>query len=71
MSSGKYGVILKREREKKSLSQQGLANAAGVTRRAIVHWEHGTRQMTIESADKVFRALGVSVVIGEGGQIND
>ena len=63
----KYEKIVKDERIRQGLSQQQLADAAGVTKRAIAHWENGTRKMGLDSADKVFKALHVSVVIGEGG----
>lgn len=71
MSTKKYGILLKSEREKKSVSQKALADSIGVSRRSIEYWEHGKRQMTLENADNAFRALGVSVVIGEGGQADE
>lgn len=58
------GMILKDERVKKGLSQEKLAEMAGVTKRAIVYWENGKRQMSVESADKVFRVLKVTIKIG-------
>lgn len=57
--------ILKEERMKQGLSQQQLAEAAGVSKRAIAHWENGTRKMNVESADKVFKCLHKRIVIGE------
>ncbi len=62
-----FGVFLKEERAKKGLSIQALADKAGVTSRAIYYWESGTKSMSLESADKIFKALDVSVVIGRGG----
>ena len=59
------GKILKEERLRRGLSQQRLADKAGVTKRAIIYWENGKKKMNVESADKVFKALHVSVVIGE------
>ena len=59
------GKIMKNERMKQGISQRKLAELAGVTERAISLWETGNREMRVSSADKVFRALGVSVVIGE------
>lgn len=58
------GQIVKDERIKKGISQQALATKAEVTKRAIAYWESGQRQMTVESADKVLKALGLSVVLG-------
>ena len=59
------GEMMKEERQRQGISQQTLADAAGVTKRAIVYWERGTRKMNVESADKVFRALHISITIGE------
>lgn len=59
------GKVLKDERQRQKLSQQTLADAAGVTKRAIAYWESGKKQMNVESADKVFKALHISVIIGE------
>lgn len=60
-----YGKLLKEERNNKKMSQYQLAQEAGVTKRSIAYWESGTKKMSLESADKVFKALHVSVVIGE------
>lgn len=60
-----FGKILKEERIKRGLSQKKLAEAAGVTARAIIYWENGQRQMNIENADKLFKALHASIKIGE------
>lgn len=57
--------IIKIERLKQNLSVDELAKRAGVTRRAIFYWESGTKKMTIESADKVLNALGVSYILGK------
>ena len=63
-----YGKFLKEQRKKQKISQQALADAVGVSQKAISFWEHGQRKMWIEYADKVFAALGVSVVIGKKGE---
>lgn len=60
-----YGKLLKEERIKQGKSQQQLAEEAGVTKRAIAYWESGQKKMNIESAEKVFKALHTSVIIGE------
>lgn len=56
--------IMKKERIKQGMSQYDLAAKAGVTPRAIAYWENGEKKMTVESADKVFKALHMSVQIG-------
>lgn len=58
------GKMMKEERQRQGISQQTLADAAGVSKRAIVYWERGTRKMNVESADKIFKALHISVIIG-------
>lgn len=57
--------IMREERIKQGISQQKLANAAGVSKRTITYWENGEKKMNVENADKIFRALHMSVVIGE------
>ena len=72
-----YGEILKNLRIEQKLSQQELADRANVTRTIISYWETGKRKMTMESADKVFRALGKKIVLddieakGHGQQIEE
>lgn len=63
-----YGKFLKEQRKKQKISQHALADAAGVSQKAISFWESGQRKMGIEYADRVFVALGVSVVIGKKGK---
>lgn len=58
------GKILKEKRIEKCMTQAELAKRAGVTVRAITYWESGKKKMTVESADKVFCALGVKLLIG-------
>lgn len=62
-----YSVILKREREKSGMSQDQLAAAAGVTKQMVSLWETGKKSVRFDTADRVFKALGVSVTIGAGG----
>lgn len=59
-----YGSLIKEEREKQKMSQKELAERAGVTRRAVIYWENGQMKPSLENADKIFRALGISVTIG-------
>lgn len=54
----------KEEREKQKMSQKELAERADVTRRAVIYWENGQMKPSLENADKIFRALGISVTIG-------
>lgn len=59
------GKIMKEERIKQGMSQQTLARKAGVTKRAVIYWENGEKKMNVESADKVFKALHLTVTIGD------
>ncbi len=58
------GNILKLEREKQGLSKRQLALKAEVSATVISFWESGKRKMTTESADKIFKALGITISIG-------
>lgn len=66
MKKGDLSKIIREERIKQGISQQELADKAGVTKRSVVYWETQGREITIEYADKVLKALGVSVVLGVG-----
>ncbi len=63
----KFDELIKKERIKQGMSQKKLAEAAGVTIRAIAYWENGQRLMSVENADKVFKALNIQVVLGAQG----
>lgn len=65
MHEQKFAKILQNERKKKGVSQMELAKMTGFTVRAISYWETGKRNITLENADKVFKALHASIVIGE------
>ena len=41
------GKLLQKERIKQGLSQQKLADMAGVTKRAINYWENGSKSMSL------------------------
>lgn len=58
------GKRLKEERMKQGISQQKLAQKAGVTKRSVIYWENGKKKMNVESADRVFKALHVTITIG-------
>lgn len=64
MCSLEFGKIIKEARVKQGLSQQTLANKSGVTKRSIIYWESGKRKMTVDNADKIFKALNMTVTIG-------
>lgn len=64
-----YGKFLKEKREAANMTRKDLASKAGVSKRSIYCWENGDRNMTLEHADRVFKALGVSIVIGKEGDL--
>lgn len=59
------GEFFKKEREKQGLTRKQLAEKVGVTKESIYYWEKEQKQMSLEHADKVAKALGISVVIGK------
>lgn len=63
------GKILKEKRISCGMSQQELADRAGVTKRAVNYWENGKRKMTIESADRVFKAMDMPLILGKNSKI--
>ena len=62
-----YGKIIKDARIKQGISQKKLAEAIGATSRAVIYWENGQRKISLECADKIFRALHMRIQIGEEG----
>ena len=58
------GLMIAKERTKQNLSTKKLAEAAGFTSRAIEYWENGKRGISLEYADKIFKALWKILTIG-------
>ncbi len=57
--------IIKQERIKRNLSYEEIAQKAGVTSRAVRLWERNERSISLKNADKVLKALDVSLTIGK------
>ena len=55
------GQRLKELRDRKGLTQEGVARAAGVTLGAVRKWERGTRTPSFEMAIRLAGALGCSL----------
>lgn len=54
-----FGARLKQLREQRGLSQKQLADVAGLSQRAVSHWEQGLRQPTWDAVQALCDALGV------------
>lgn len=52
---------LKELRKEKGLTQQGLADETGITKRTYIYWEQGERQIKPDKAEKLADFFGVSV----------
>lgn len=59
------GLLIQKIRLEKNISRIELAERVGCTRKAVEYWEKGQRTMSIENADKIFKALDVSITIGK------
>lgn len=59
-----FSKILRENRKQRGISQSELAKKAGFTKRAIQYWEKGEKSISLENADKLFKALGVQITIG-------
>lgn len=59
-----FSKILRENRKQRGISQNELAKKAGFTKRAIQYWEKGEKSISLENADKLFKALGVQITIG-------
>jgi len=54
----RFGERVKEERRKKGLSQERLAEIAGVHRTYIGMIERGEKNITLENIEKIAKALG-------------
>ncbi len=55
--------VLKREREKKKLSQAELARLTGVSQSMIAQIERGTKALSCELAKDIANALGIDAAV--------
>lgn len=61
------GDAIAHARHSRSVTQRKLAELAGVTHRAVTHWESHTRAPTAASLTLVARALDVAFTIDANG----
>ena len=57
----KIGLRIKELRTKKRLTQEELAWEADVNRTYMNHVEKGRKNISVQSLEKIIRALGVSI----------
>ena len=60
-----FAKLIKEERIKQKISCTELGRKAGCTGNAIKYWENQHRTPSIDSADKVLKALGVTYTLGK------
>jgi transcriptional regulator with XRE-family HTH domain len=58
---GKFGLMLKSERLKRSLSQEALAELSGLSRNYISSIERGAVSPSLTTLEKLAKALGISL----------
>ncbi|MDP3789418.1 MAG: helix-turn-helix domain-containing protein [Candidatus Omnitrophota bacterium] len=56
-----YGTNIKRIREKKNITQEGLAKRVGVSRQAVCMWETGKRELRGTMLNKIAQIFSVPV----------
>jgi transcriptional regulator with XRE-family HTH domain len=59
--SGEFPARLRHLRATRKLSQQALADAVGINRMSVNHYEHGNRTPSIDVAARLAEVLGVTV----------
>ena len=52
------------KREEQGISKKDFTKMIGCTQRAFQYWERGDRRISLDTADKAVKVLGVSAVIG-------
>ena len=65
MSRYNTGEMVLKARKEKGITRKQLAEILEISINTIKTWEQGVSTMTIANADKVFKALGVSITIGK------
>ena len=60
-----FSRLIKEERAKLGLSNRAFGEVVGVSGRLISYYEAGRRTPTIDTADKILKALGKKMELGE------
>jgi len=69
--SADLGSRIKYYRKQKGLTQEGLAQAIGVTNFAVARYENGSREPRISTIVVIANVLGIRLVDLVGGNDND
>lgn len=64
MDKESFAQLFKETRGYVGMTKYALAKKTGFTYRAICNWEQGKNSISLENADKLFKALGVKITIG-------
>lgn len=64
MNKIEFAKIVRDCIEEKKINKCEIARRTGFTTRAIQYWETEDRQITLENADKLLKALDVGIKIG-------
>lgn len=51
-------------------SKSSFAKEIGVSKQTVTNWSVGRRGISLNTADKALKALGISVEIGAGNEID-
>lgn len=63
-----FAALLKEAHSKSGLTNKEFAAKLKTSTAVIWRWEKGLHVPTIEMADKVFKALGMTMTIGKEGE---
>ena len=58
-----FGLVVRRARERKGMSQESLAHLSGLHRTYIGSVERGERNLTLKSMTQIAAALGTSAAV--------
>jgi putative transcription factor len=62
---GDFAFLLRREREKRKLTQEEFAKLLQEKESIVTSWEHGTIKPLVDSARRLEKVLGIPLVIKE------
>ena len=63
-----FGKRFREERERQGLTRKQVAEKMGVTKQAVYYWENEQKKISLENADLLAKALGITMEIGCSNQ---